>query len=250
MADHPAHVDEDDIIEQTIHRELARQKFPKPGKSGLDGGEPPDQEQEPEARHAPSVRWYAYLLPCFTVLFGAAFCVLLVVYLTQLNQDNGRYEQLGETLTSIQALNEENDTLQLQLDERESQINELTEYASDLNERLSEASEEADVISALYRAEIYFSEGNYSKAAFSLTSNSNVTETTEYLSDYDSYNANSFPYLPALLPRYQSMLDTLADDGYLTLTTQEDGTQYADFGPAYSALDATAPYLHGEDHAS
>ena len=251
MVEHP-HVDEDDIIEQTIHRELARQKLPSARpQASFEQEDPPSGS--PEGDHevpTTAIRWSTYLLPFFTVLLGAAFCILLVIYLTQLYQDNARYEQLGETLSSIQALSEENDDLRSQLNERIDQNNSLLKDNADIGELLSESSTELSVFRSLYYAEIYFSEGNYSKAAFALTDNSNVTEMQEYLSKQDRSHSDSLSYLPALLPRYQSMLDTLVDEGYLTLTSQEDGTQYAGFGPAYHALDATAPYLHGEDRAS
>lgn len=252
MADHPTPpLKEDDIIEQTILRELARPKLPSARpQPRFEQEEPPAESPEEGDQEAPTtaVRWSTYVLPCFTVLFGAAFCILLVVYLFHLHQDNARYAQLGETLSSVQALSEENDDLRSQLDALEDQIDTQLEDNVAIGELLSEVSTEADVISSLYRAEIYFSEGNYNKAAFALMDNSNVTEITEYLSDYDSYNANYFSYLPALLPRYQSMLDTLVEEGYLDLTIIQDDhlTQYVDFGPAYNAQDATAPYLHGE----
>lgn len=230
MADHPTPPEEEDIIEQTIHRELARQKLPSARPQASFEEEPPDEVPEPgHEAPAPAVRWSTYLLPCFTVLFGAAFCILLAVYLTQLHQDNARYAQLGETLDSIQALSEENDDLRSQLDALESQIDTQLEDNVAIGELLSDATTEADVISALYLGEIYLQDGDYLSAALLLI-NHTVTDMTDYLEEYDSYHQEYDPAMPALLPRYQSMLDTLVEEGFLAIETGEDGTQDLNLG--------------------
>lgn len=48
MADHPTPLEEEDIIEQTIHRELARQKLPSARpQASFEEEEPPDEVPEP-----------------------------------------------------------------------------------------------------------------------------------------------------------------------------------------------------------
>ena len=219
MADHPAPLEEEDIIEQTIHRELARQKLPsaRPQVS-FEQEEPP--AGSPEGDHqAPTTaaRWSTYLLPCFTVLLGAAFCILLVIYLFQLHQDNTRYAQLGETLTAIEAMSRNFDSMDREIDELERQLDVEQEATSDLATRYGEAETEAVTIGLLYRIELFMAQGDLLSAAREISNNSpSIIGLEEYLEEYDSYHEGYYgeSYVP-LLPRYQNFLNTLLEEGYL-----------------------------------
>lgn len=249
MVEHP-HVDEDDIIEQTIHRELARQKLPSARpQASFEQEDPPSGS--PEGDHevpTTAIRWSTYLLPFFTVLLGAAFCILLVIYLTQLYQDNARYTQLGETLTAIQALSEENDDLQTQVDRLEKQANNLLESTSGLDKRLEESTKEAQIISMLYQSDHFFSEGDYTYAAITL--DCNVTDVEEYLEEYDRYNQEHYYVTFALLPHYEFILNTLVAEGYLFLETEADGTQYAYWSQAVEDAATAVANEFFESHGS
>lgn len=232
MSEHPTPSpaeEADDLIQRTIERELARTRAPAPRDAlPLDGDDPPARDgPEPPGRAAPVPRRAIYLLPCLTAVFAAAFCVLLGVYLFQLHQDDARYAQLGETLTAVLALSEENDSLREQIDDLEAQIDTAQEKEQGLSDLLSEATTEAGVLSALYRAELYLHNGDYHNAALMLTTRT-VTDMTAYLEGYDAYNAGYYGqgYVP-LLPRYQDALDTLVDEGYLVVEVQGDGTEVA-----------------------
>lgn len=248
MADHPTPPEEEDIIEQTIHRELARQKLPSTRpQASFEEEEPPDEVPEPgHEAPAPAARWSTYLLPCFTVLFGAAFCILLTVYLTQLHQDNARYAQLGETLTAIDAMSRNFDSMDLQIDELERQLDIEHETASDLATRYGEAETEAVTIGLLYRIELFMAQGDLLSAAIEISNNSPyITGMEEYLEEYDPYYEGYYgeSYIP-LLPRYQDFLNTLLEEGYLAIETGEDGTQYLELGEeAFDFLaSSTYPY--------
>ena len=248
MADHPTPLEEEDIIEQTIHRELARQKLPSARpQASFKEEEPPDEVPEPgHEAPAPAARWSTYLLPCFTVLFGAAFCILLVVYLTQLHQDNARYAQLGETLTAIEAMSRNFDSMDLQIDELERQLDSAQGSLDEMTDRWLEATTEAGNLSALYHAELSLQNGDYYAAALMLATRT-VTDMTAFLEEHDAeYDGGS--YVP-LLPRYQAALDTLVERGYLDLEVQEDGTELAALDLSEEMLDyfASSTYPYPED---
>ena len=251
MADHPTPTPmeeaelADDLIQRTIERELARQKLPRssPGPEDFEGPEP--DEEAPE-NPPPAPRRAIYLLPCLTAVFAAAFCVLLGVYLSQLRQDDARYAQLGETLSSIEAMSRNFDSMDREIAELERQLDSAQGSLDEMTNLWLEATTEASSLSALYHAELYLQNGDYYAAALMLTTRT-VTDMTAFLEEHDAeYEGGN--YVP-LLPRYQAALDTLVEEGYLDLEVQEDGTELAilDLDLSEEMLDYFASSTYHED---
>lgn len=238
MADHPTPLEEEDIIEQTIHRELARQKLPSARSQAV--FEPEDSTAEPPGdgheAPAPAARWSARLLPCFTVLFGAAFCILLVAYLFQLRQNNARYTQLEEDLASIESMLQTRDPMAQEIGELEQEVYILTESNSALYDRLQETTMEAMAFRILCYGEIYLNTRDYYNATLAVMTIP-IAEMIRYWEEYDSFHQQySTTDSPAFLPRYQHLLDVLTAKDYLIIEPGEDGTLTASYGEAAMRL--------------
>lgn len=170
MANHPTPLEEEDIIEQTIHRSWPGRSSPPPGpRPSLSRRTPRRNRRETATKPPPRPPGgLPASCPASRCCLGAAFCILLVAYLFQLRQDNARYTQLEEDLASIESMLQTRDPMAQEIGELEQEVYILTESNSALYDRLQKTTMEAMAFRILCYGEIYLNTRDYYNATLAV----------------------------------------------------------------------------------
>lgn len=166
MANHPTPLEEEDIIEQTIHRELARQKLPPPGpRPSLSRRTPRRNRRETATKPPPRPPGgLPASCPASRCCLGRRSASCWWPTWFQLRQDNARYTQLEEDLASIESILQTRDPMAQEIGELEQEVYILTESNSALYDRLQKTTMEAMAFRILCYGEIYLNTRDYYNA--------------------------------------------------------------------------------------